>query len=146
MRFMLRPLLCSLALLSPAAGIALAGPPDDPPKTAPPATAPASAAPAAAPTPDQPVAPAYKWSAAAQEVLEASKQNDYKKAFTLAGKGAGSADADCVFLIGRMYENGLGTQKDLAKAADSYRLASERGHLEAKSNWARCLEFGVGVK
>jgi len=141
---MFRPLLCSVILFSPGV-ISPVIAADDPPKNAAPDTA-APASTPAAPAPDKPAAPAYQWSAAAKEVLEASKNNDYKKAFVLAGKAAAASDADCIFLAGRMHENGLGTEKDLSKAADSYRLASERGHLEAKTNWARCLEFGVGVK
>lgn len=91
-------------------------------------------------------APAYKWSAPAQEALDASKKDELDKAFSIAAKAAANKDPDCLLLAGRMYENGLGTKKDEAMAVEYYRSAAELGQLEAKSNWARCLEFGVGTK
>jgi TPR repeat protein len=45
-----------------------------------------------------------------------------------------------------MLENGWGTKQDIPKALERYRSASDAGQLEAKVNWARCVELGIGGK
>ncbi len=90
--------------------------------------------------------PGSKFSEMAQMVIEANKKNEIEEAYKLAVKGAEQGDVDCQMFLGRMQENGWGTKADPAKALANYAAAAGKDHLEAKANWARCLEFGIGGK
>jgi uncharacterized protein len=48
-------------------------------------------------------------------------------------------------MVGRCYELGWGVTPDFARAADCYRVAAERGSVEAMYNWATQLALGRGV-
>ena len=48
--------------------------------------------------------------------------------------------------VGEIYERGLGTEPDPAKAADWYRRAAEAGHARAQVNLAHLYERGLGVE
>jgi hypothetical protein len=37
-----------------------------------------------------------------------------------------------MFAVGRFYQNGLGTERNLTKAVAFYKQAAEKGHAEAK--------------
>ncbi|MBP7951682.1 MAG: sel1 repeat family protein [Verrucomicrobiales bacterium] len=100
-----------------------------------------------APAAETPAAPkSHPWSKAALEVVAATNRKEFDKAFATAKKAAGEGDVDCVFLLGRLFENGYGTKVDAAAALRQYVMAAEKGHLEAKFNWARCLAEGIGGK
>ncbi len=90
--------------------------------------------------------PSPKYSEVAQKVLDANQKNEMETAYKLALKGAEQGDLDCQMLLGRMQENGWGTKADPAKALASYAAAAAKDQVEAKANWARCLELGIGGK
>ena len=59
----------------------------------------------------------------------------------LADKG----DVRARFMMGTIYEQGLGVPKDLATAARWYRLAAEGGSASAQYNLGVFYQFGKGV-
>lgn len=44
---------------------------------------------------------------------------------------AEQGNEDAQYALGMLYENGQGSEKDVASAIEWYRKASERGHTEA---------------
>jgi TPR repeat protein len=57
---------------------------------------------------------------------------DYGNAFKWTGKAAASGDAVACYNMGHFYEQGLGTDKDLTKAAYCFERAAEYGLAEAQ--------------
>lgn len=60
-------------------------------------------------------------------------------------RSASEGDADAQCLLANLYAEGDGIAKDLAKAANLYRLAAEQGHDEAQVRLGACYRDGVGV-
>jgi TPR repeat protein len=56
-----------------------------------------------------------------------------------------SKDAAAMTLLGELYRQGLGVKQDLARAADWYRIASERGDMNAAFAFGMMLLRGEGV-
>ena len=48
------------------------------------------------------------------------------------------------YYLGICYEQGWGVESDLAKAAEMYSLASERGHAGAEYSLASLYDRGLG--
>lgn len=61
---------------------------------------------------------------------------DYQKAFRCYKLGAEAGDSRCMLYAARMYENGLGTPKDMDKAIEFYRKAV-KGSAQARKALAR---------
>lgn len=55
------------------------------------------------------------------------KKGDEKKAFYWAEQAAALGNADAQYLLGRMYEDGLGTEKNAEKSFNLYRKAANQG-------------------
>jgi len=58
---------------------------------------------------------------------------------------ADAGDARAQFMMGTIYEQGLGTPKDLAAAAAWYRRAADGGNASAQYNLGVFYQFGKGV-
>ncbi len=65
-------------------------------------------------------------------------------AIWLGSAQAGDAEAQTV--VGEIYEKGLGTAPDYARAAEWYRKAAEQGHSRARFNLGTLYEQGLGVE
>ena len=73
------------------------------------------------------------------EGLDAYEDADYAAAQAAWSIGADQGDLDATFLLGTLYENGLGVQKSDVRAERYYREAAEKGHTEAAVNLGRIL-------
>lgn len=71
--------------------------------------------------------------------------SNYVDALRWYEKSAEAGDARAQFLLAHKFENGIGVDADLAKAAAWYRKAAEGGHAEAQFKLATLLEQGRGV-
>lgn len=71
----------------------------------------------------------------------ANYQTALKVWLPLARKG----DPKAQTYVGEIFEKGLGTSPDHAKAADWYRRAAERGYTNAQQNLGHLYEKGLGV-
>lgn len=60
-------------------------------------------------------------------------------------KQANTGDALAMYEVGRMYERGRGTDQNIAKAADWYKKASDKGQQEAKARLGILFLEGNGV-
>jgi uncharacterized protein len=59
---------------------------------------------------------------------------------------AEAGDAEAMYYVGQIYEKGLGTPPDYAKAAEWYRQAGEKGYGPAAVNLGSLYEQGLGVE
>src|SRR5688500_7405921 len=59
---------------------------------------------------------------------------------------AESGDAEAQTVVGEIYEKGLGTAPDYARAASWYRKAADQGHARAQFNLGTLYEQGLGVE
>src|SRR5262245_34314975 len=58
---------------------------------------------------------------------------------------ADGGDAEAQTVVGEIYEKGLGTTPDYARAAEWYRKAADQGHARAQFNLGALYEQGLGV-
>jgi len=77
---------------------------------------------------------------------EAFDQGKYLTALELGLKAAAKGDAQAHTLVGRIYQDGLGTSKNLAAAAQWYARGAELGDAEAMFSVAVMLAEGQGVQ
>lgn len=77
--------------------------------------------------------------------IEAYNSGDYATALQEFQRRADAGDNQAQLLLGLMHDNGLGTQKDPARAYGWYRKAAEGGHPRAQFNVAEMLAAGQGV-
>ena len=54
-----------------------------------------------------------------------------EKAFELFSRAAGQGDPEAMFELGKLYEKGIGTQQDFARAIDLYRKSADLGFADA---------------
>jgi hypothetical protein len=59
---------------------------------------------------------------------------------------AEAGDAEAMYYVGQIYEKGLGTPPDYAKAAEWYRQSGEKGYGPAAVNLGSLYEQGLGVE
>jgi tetratricopeptide (TPR) repeat protein len=71
---------------------------------------------------------------------------DYALAVDYLNKAEAADDFQAPGILGWMYLNGKGVEKDVTKAIDLLRGGSERGDQGASLNYAWCLKEGVGVE
>ncbi len=122
----------AVAPAPPATPKAAAPKPPAKPATRTPSPAPAQAAPAAAPT-----APAFAAAPTASRreadmAYGAFQRGHYITAFAIATRRVEEQkDVKAMTLLGELYANGLGIDRDDKKAADWYRLAADRGDRES---------------
>lgn len=77
--------------------------------------------------------------------IEAAKKGDFATALKLLQPLADKGYANAQYNMGVLYKNGLGVAKDLKKAADWYRRASEQGERGALNNLGLMYQKGDGV-
>jgi len=58
---------------------------------------------------------------------------------------ANHGKADAQFILGRMYQQGIGVAKDGAKAVEWYRKAADQGQAAAMSSLGLAYADGLGV-
>lgn len=68
------------------------------------------------------------------EMLDYFKKEQYERFFVIASSLADAGDPEALFLLGKAYHFGLGTEVDLVKANDYYNRAAIRGSAKAFNN------------
>ena len=81
-----------------------------------------------------------------QKGLDAYNAEEYATAFSILTPFAEAGDADAQYMLGKMYYNGKGVDKDDAEAEKWYRLASEQGYAAAQYGLGRMYKSGNGVE
>ena len=81
-----------------------------------------------------------------RDAQSAYDKRDFKAAFKIAQSLAAEANADGQYLLGVLYENGEGVNRDTATAAGWYQRASDQDHGEAQLNLGVLYENGEGVE
>lgn len=79
------------------------------------------------------------------EAWTAYNIGNYKKTRQLVENLAGDGNPRAQVIMGRLYENGLGVEQDMAAAAQWFQLAAEQNDPEAQVLLAYCYEIGAGV-
>lgn len=74
------------------------------------------------------------------------KGNDVKRAFLWVQKQVAAGDMYAGTILGRFYADGIGTQKDLQKAAECYKYAAEQNEPLGMRRLGRCYQDGNGVE
>src|SRR4051794_7945623 len=77
--------------------------------------------------------------------MTAYDRGDYKAAIALWRPLADKGDADAMFNVGILYDNGKGVPHDAAEAARWFRKAAEQGQSKAQFNLAVDYATGEGV-
>ncbi len=100
-------------------------------------------------SPERPLLPTQTLSAFDQG-MAASTSGDYAKALELwqglaDPKEGSTRDVNAQFELAWLYTNGLGTPKDLEKAALYFTKAAEGGHVEAQNKLGQLYLYGQGV-
>ena len=80
------------------------------------------------------------------EALDAYHKSDFAGAIAACKSAAEQGDAGCQNLMGILYSEGRGVQKNEPEAARWFRKAAEQGHGQACFNLGRAYHFGLGVK
>jgi tetratricopeptide (TPR) repeat protein len=85
-----------------------------------------------------------------EQGMAASTSGDYAKALELwqslaDPKDDSSGDVNAQFELAWLYTNGLGTTKDLEKAAQYFTKAATQGHVEAQNKLGQLYLYGQGV-
>ena len=70
---------------------------------------------------------------------------NYGDALRWYGRAAEAGDVQAQYLLAVKYENGIGFDRDMAKAAVWYGKAAEQGHVEAQFKLATMLAQGADV-
>lgn len=79
------------------------------------------------------------------EAWTAYNIGDYQKTRRLVENLAGDGNPRAQVIMGRLYENGLGVEQNMATAAQWFQLAAEQNYPEAQVLLAYCYEIGAGV-
>ena len=77
--------------------------------------------------------------------MRAHLDKDYAQSRRIFDALAAAGDARSQFMMGTIYEQGLGVPEDLAEAARWYRRAADGGNASAQYNLGIFYQFGKGV-
>jgi uncharacterized protein len=77
------------------------------------------------------------------ENLLGHDQNE--QAFALANRGAAAGDEGAEYMVGRLYDLGVGTKRDSRRGLYWYRKSAEKGCVEAMNALAYAYMMGSGV-
>ncbi|HHE9990226.1 TPA: tetratricopeptide repeat protein, partial [Haemophilus influenzae] len=80
------------------------------------------------------------------QVEQLYKQKDFKAMLAIIQPLAEQGDAISQFLLGGMYEEGLGVKQDYFEAVKWYRKAADKGDAAAQFNLGVMYSQGQGVK
>jgi uncharacterized protein len=75
---------------------------------------------------------------------DAYRSKHYETAYQLFSVAADRGSARAQFMLGGLYERGLGTAVNLTEALHQYRLAANQGYVSAQVEIARMLDEGLG--
>ncbi len=77
------------------------------------------------------------------DAYDAYELRQYEKAYRLALSMSTDPGAQC--LLGRLFEDGSGVERDYREAFDWYKLSAEQGVIEAQEKLASFYEHGTGT-
>lgn len=80
-----------------------------------------------------------------QKAWSAYNNGHYKEAMEMLEPMALDGNAIAQQILGRCYENGLGTAQDVITAVKWYELAAEQKNSQAMVSLGYCYELGIGV-
>jgi uncharacterized protein len=80
-------------------------------------------------------------SSSVKDGVDAWSRGEYETAVKIWREPAVRGDADAQFNMAQAYKFGRGVKQDLAIAADWYRQAASRGHLQAEDSYAHLLHY-----
>lgn len=79
------------------------------------------------------------------DAFEAIENQDYETAFKLAKKGANDGDSFGQLILGSMYFDGLGREKDVSQAIAWYTLSANEGNAMAQYSLGAIYDLGNDV-
>jgi uncharacterized protein len=79
--------------------------------------------------------------ASVKDGVDAWSRGEYETAVRIWREPAVRGDADAQFNMAQAYKAGRGVKQDMAIAADWYRQAASRGHLQAEDSYAHLLHY-----
>ncbi len=85
--------------------------------------------------------PSAAKSAGVKDGVDAWSRGEYEAAVRIWRESAVRGDPDAQFNMAQAYKLGRGVKQDLAIAADWYRQAASRGHLQAEDSYAHLLHY-----
>lgn len=71
-----------------------------------------------------------------------TEQDEFQRTFELAQNG----DAEAQYIIGLMYKDGKGVQKDIKKAAEWFEKAAAQGNADSQNHIGIMYYLGYGVQ
>ncbi len=77
------------------------------------------------------------------DAFDAFEEGHFSKAYHLAMSMSTDPGAQC--LLGKLFEDGSGVEKNLKEAFDWYKLSAEQGVIEAQERLASFYDLGVGT-
>lgn len=80
-----------------------------------------------------------------EESAKAIQEKDYQTALSEARKGADANDPRAYYLLGEIYKNGLGVDRNPSEAVNWYQKAATKGVVVAVSKLAMAYSRGEGV-
>jgi uncharacterized protein len=80
-------------------------------------------------------------SSTVKDGVDAWSRGEYETAVKIWREPAVRGDADAQFNMAQAYKFGRGVKQDLAIAADWYKQAASRGHLQAEDSYAHLLHY-----
>ena len=89
------------------------------------------------------LSPAY---ADFQDGYEAYYRGDYKTAFSNMEPLAKQGDAIAQFIVGELYQRGLGVRQNYDQAIKWYKKSANQGDVDAQYNLGKLYQHGEGVK
>jgi uncharacterized protein len=79
--------------------------------------------------------------ASVKDGVDAWSRGEYESAVRMWREPAVRGDSDAQFNMAQAYKFGRGVKQDMAIAADWYRQAASRGHLQAEDSYAHLLHY-----
>lgn len=79
------------------------------------------------------------------EAINKLQQGQFKEAFSLFKRLAGTNNVTAQFYVAQCYEHGIGVDANESEAFFMYRRAAERGFAPAMYDIAKCYRNGIGV-
>lgn len=81
-----------------------------------------------------------------KDATSAYQRGDYAGALQLLYPIANKGDAEALFCLGLMYDNGHGVEKNVVEAANLFSKAAHQGHIASQYNLGRRYHLGMGVE
>jgi TPR repeat protein len=81
----------------------------------------------------------------ANQAIDAARAGDFTAALSILGPEVDRGDAHAQFVLGLLYESGIGVVQDSNRAAELYRQSAEQGLPTAANNLGSLYANGEGV-